>query len=443
MSATPVTSVRSLTTEDAEHYDIVVSGGGMVGFAMASALGQSSRLSDRKIILLEGSPNKKWSLPEEYSNRVCALNGQTIGLFKKIGAWDHITNMRLQPVKKMQVWEACSEAMITFDHSEDDEIPHLVENDVTLDALKKQVPDNVKVVYESKVEGYKLPTSTAESVAIQLTGGETLTADLLIGADGAKSLVRETMGVTNLAWEYDQMGIVATLELSEADVNTTAWQRFLPSGPIALLPLSNEKSSLVWSTTREAAKSLLKLSDEDFIDAVNRAVWEDQGSDPLIQNLHERWMGLLSLIPGKDSVRQLPPSMKTVIPGSRAAFPLGLGHATHYVAPRVALIGDAAHRVHPLAGQGVNLGFGDVVGLLKTVENAVMQGADIGDERELYEYEKSRQWHNVRTMASIDGLQRLYSTTLTPLVLARSLGLSTVNALNPLKKLIMKHAEGS
>lgn len=442
------TSIKRHETESTappdEHYDVVVSGGGMVGFAAACVLGHSKRLSDRRILLLEGGPKKPWSLPKEYSNRVCALSGHTQRLFEKHGIWEHIKSMRAQPVRRMQVWESCSEAMITFDEKNHDEVvAHIVENDVILQAIKNQVPNHVEVQFESKVDGYGLPQDSSSHVTISLAGGKTISTDLLIGADGAKSLVRQTMGSQYLGWEYDQMGIVATLELSEPSDNSVAWQRFLPTGPVALLPLSDDRSSLVWSTTKDSAKTLLNLPEEEFTDALNRAIWDNSSTDQTVQAVHEKWTNLLDvIIPSQGAdVRQLPPSVSAVVPGSRGAFPLGLGHAVHYVAPRVVLIGDAAHRVHPLAGQGVNLGFGDVAALLETLEKAVLLGADIGDVRELYKYESERQKHNMATMASIDGLYRLYSTTATPIVLLRSLGLSAVNTLSPLKRYIMKHAE--
>lgn len=443
--STGVSSNNERNFDADSHYDVVISGGGMVGFAMACCLGQSKRLSDRRILVLEGAPKKDWHLSEEFNNRVCALNRHTQQLFKKLGVWDRITNMRLQPVRRMQVWEACSEAMITFDESaEDGCLAHIVENDVTLDAIKAQVPDQVEVEYSSKVQGYTLPQDTSSSVMIHLEGGRTLSSDLLIGADGMKSLVRQAMQAQYLTWEYDQMGIVATLQLSEAFENTVAWQRFLPSGPVALLPLSDNRSSLVWSTTKENAKALLRLSDVEFIDALNRAIWDESRSDHVVQSVHERWMKLLeTFVPSQGAdVRQLPPSISGVVPNSRGAFPLGLGHSVQYVAPRVALIGDAAHRVHPLAGQGVNLGFGDVDTLLSTLENSVFLGGDIGDERELYKYESERQKYNVATLASVEGLYRLYSTTALPLVLVRSLGLSAVNVMPQVKKFFMSHAKG-
>ncbi|KAK3856050.1 hypothetical protein Pcinc_037588 [Petrolisthes cinctipes] len=429
----------------ADHYDVVISGGGMVGFAMASALGKSARLSDRRVLLLEGGAERVWDLSPDYSNRVCALNPTTQHLFTSLGVWQRILDMRAQPVKRMQVWEACSEAMITFEGDEERPVAHMVENDVTLQALKSLIPSHVQVEYNSRVSGYQLPQDTSSTVTITLKNGRTISTDLLIGADGVRSGVRAAMGVQYLGWEYDQMGIVATLELSEPTDNTVAWQRFLPTGPVALLPLSEDKSSLVWSTTKETAQHLLSLSDEDFTDALNRAIWDDKPRDARLESVHKGWLKLLETVlpwTNEGVVRQLPPSVTRVMASSRASFPLGLGHAVHYVAPRVALIGDAAHRIHPLAGQGVNLGFGDVATLLETLEKAVLLGADIGDERMLYEYERGRQRHNVATMTSVEALYRLYTSEAPPLVLLRSLGLSAVNLITPVKERIMSHANG-
>ncbi|XP_076047852.1 ubiquinone biosynthesis protein COQ6, mitochondrial isoform X4 [Oratosquilla oratoria] len=368
------------SSSDDTHYDIVIAGGGMVGFAMANAIGQSSRMSNHSILMLEGAPNKSWSLPEEYSNRVCALSQHTQKLFSRLGVWDEIMSMRAHPVRRMQVWEACSEAMIALQHNDmNEEVAHLVENDVIVHALKQRLPPHVKVEYGSKIASYELPTESKERVSISLEEGKTITTDFLIGADGAKSKVRDALGTKYLTWEYDQIGIVATVELSEPCENTVAWQRFLPTGPVALLPLSDTKSSLVWSTTKTKAKDLLDSSEDDFIDELNRALWDENELNQSVENLHGRWMDMLEAVfpGGTGDSRQLPPSIKAIVPNSRAGFPLGLGHALHYVGPRVALIGDAAHRVHPLAGQGVNLGFGDVACLTQTLEEAVLEGGDI------------------------------------------------------------------
>ncbi|CAG4953612.1 unnamed protein product [Parnassius apollo] len=263
----------------------------------------------------------------------------------------------------------------------------------------------------------------------------------MIGADGANSAVRKAMGVQYLSWNYDQMGVVATLHLSEATENTTAWQRFLPTGPIALLPLDATRSSLVWSTTHSHAKELLKLPEEQFVDALNDALWKQYPRRSLVDTCTS-WVGgclrRAGLADGAE--RQLPPCVRAVAPSSRAAFPLAFGHSTRYIAPGVALVGDAAHRVHPLAGQGVNLGFGDVKDLTDFLADAIYTGLDITHHTWLEKYESSRQRHNVPTQLAIDALYRLYSLDIAPLVLARSVGLQLTNALHPVKKMIMSHA---
>ncbi|KAK0096953.1 hypothetical protein PV326_003755 [Microctonus aethiopoides] len=266
----------------------------------------------------------------------------------------------------------------------------------------------------------------------------------IIGADGVNSRVRQSMKLQYLKWNYDQMGIVATVKLSEPTENVVAWQRFLPTGPVALLPLTDSLSSLVWSMTTEEAKRLLKVSEEEFVDALNDALWKVYPKNGIVESGMAALQQLLEQFSLQTGVsRQLQPSISNIVEGSRAAFPLGFGHSTSYVANGVALIGDAAHRVHPLAGQGVNLGFGDVTVLVQVLEEAVRSGSILGDTIHLTKYETLRQRHNVPTMLAIDALHRLYKGTAAPVVLARSLGLQLVNALGPVKKILMDHAADS
>ncbi|PNF22636.1 Ubiquinone biosynthesis monooxygenase COQ6, mitochondrial [Cryptotermes secundus] len=249
------------------------------------------------------------------------------------------------------------------------------------------------------------------------------------------------MGVQYLSWDYNQMGVVATLNLSEPMNNVVAWQRFLPTGPVALLPLTDELSSLVWSTSIEHAKELLSISNESFVDALNDALWKKCPRDKIIDVATQRLDNLLeSVFETSNAVRQLHPSISGVVEGSRAAFPLGFGHATCYVGKGVALVGDAAHRVHPLAGQGVNLGFGDVKCLSELLCEAVFNGSSLGNMSHLMKYETLRQRHNLPTMLATEGLQKLYGTTLTPVVVLRSLGLQLTHVLSPVKKMIMNYA---
>ncbi|KAK7866922.1 hypothetical protein R5R35_001661 [Gryllus longicercus] len=417
----------------------------MVGTTLACKIGMLEKLSDKTVLLLEGSPEKEWIFENRYSNRVSAINPSTKNLMESIGVWKHITERRFKVVKKMQVWDAISDAMITFTSDEKfSDIAYIVENDLILASVTKQLKhlNNVSIQYGAKVKNCVLPQSgSSEQVSVELEDGTELKCSLLVGADGASSLVRKTMGVQYLSWNYHQMGIVATLRLSEPTDNVVAWQRFLPSGPIALLPLNDELSSLVWSTGTEEAKAILKLSDEEFVDTLNEALWKQYPSDNIVNSATKHFNSVLEFLTlTSNAVRQLQPSIVSVESKSRAAFPLGFGHSTKYVAPGVALIGDAAHRVHPLAGQGVNLGFGDVVALTNQLVDAVSEGNCVSNINYLLRYETLRQRHNVPTILVIDGLQKLYGTTITPLVVLRSLGLQLIHSVPPVKRAILNHA---
>uniref|UniRef100_A0A4X1TJ66 Ubiquinone biosynthesis monooxygenase COQ6, mitochondrial n=1 Tax=Sus scrofa TaxID=9823 RepID=A0A4X1TJ66_PIG len=410
-------------------YDVVVSGGGMVGAAMACALGHDIHFGDKKILLLEAGPKKVLGkLPETYSNRVSSISPGSATLLSSFGAWDHICNMRYRAFRRMQVWDACSEALIMFDKDNLDDMGYIVENDVIMQALTKQleaVSDRVTVLYKSKAVSYTwpYPFSMADSspwVHITLGDGSTLQTKLLIGADGHNSGVRQAAGIRDVSWNYDQSAVVATLHLSE---------------------LSDTLSSLVWSTSHEHAAELVSMDEEKFVDAINSAFWSDANHTDLVDSASSVLHYVVSILkPTKVSARQLPPSVAKVDAKSRVLFPLGLGHAAEYVRPRLALIGDAAHRVHPLAGQGVNMGFGDISSLVHHLRTAAFNGKDLGSMSHLTGYETDRQRHNTALLAATDLLKRLYSTSATPLVLLRTWGLQATNAVSPLKEQIMAFA---
>lgn len=248
------------------------------------------------------------------------------------------------------------------------------------------------------------------------------------------------MNVNNFSLSYKQMGVVATLELNaeEAAGNTVAWQRFLPSGPVALLPLTDTLSSLVWSTSVEHAKELLRMQPNEFIDALNDAYLKSYKSNSIVDGVMKTVEGVLAL--NKNKIIQLPPKVVKLQDGSRAAFPLGFGHASSYVCGGTALIGDAAHRVHPLAGQGVNLGFGDVLALTDVLAEAVYNGSSLDNIQYLLKYEQQCLKANVPILIGVHALQTMYCTDFPPLVLARSLGLKFTNNVTPLKQFFMNKA---
>ncbi|XP_015281841.1 PREDICTED: ubiquinone biosynthesis monooxygenase COQ6, mitochondrial [Gekko japonicus] len=415
-----------------------------------AALGNDAHLHDKKILLLEAGPKKPTNqLSKSYSNRVSAITSGSATLLNSFGAWDHICSMRIKPFRRMQVWDACSEAMIIFDKDNLEDMGYIVENDVIMSALTKQLDamsDRVEVLYRSRALRYTwpLPYQTCDAspwVEIDLADGRRLQTKLLIGADGQNSMVRKAAGIQTIQYQYDQSAVVATLHLSEATDNNVAWQRFLPSGPIALLPLSDTISSLVWSTSHEHASQLQNMDEESFVDSINSAFWSNANHSDFIDTAGSMFRSALSLLmPSRSAARQLPPSVAKVDPKSRAVFPLGLGHATEYVQHRVALIGDAAHRVHPLAGQGVNMGFGDIASLTHYLSAAAFNGKDLGSLNHLLQYEQQQQRYNLSMMAAVDLLKRLYSTTAAPFVLLRTWGLQTTNVATSVKEQIMAFA---
>ncbi|XP_074631745.1 ubiquinone biosynthesis monooxygenase COQ6, mitochondrial-like isoform X3 [Acropora palmata] len=382
-----------------DFYDITIVGGGMVGASLACALGLEKSLDGHKILLLEAAPNKTQDINSTYSNRVSNITPGSKNLLESIGTWDHICSTRCKPFQRMQVWDACSDAYISFDPSKEFgnsslDMGYIVENPVTIAALQKQLEEmdsRVKIFYGTKLKNLILHSVErdldAEEVnhpwaKLELENGRTLHSRLVVGADGPQSLVRKQAKMDYLSWNYDQSGVVATLQLEEITENLVSWQKFLPTGPIALLPLTGNLSSLVWSTSPEHAKQLVSMEEDRFIDAVNNAFWEDFVRNPLVDQATRTTHLLASVIQPwtkADLGPQSPPNISGVEKGSRAMFPYGFGHATEYVRPRLALIGDAAHRVHPLAGQGVNLGFGDVACLRDVLSEAAKEGRDIGN----------------------------------------------------------------
>ncbi|XP_021694709.1 ubiquinone biosynthesis monooxygenase COQ6, mitochondrial [Aedes aegypti] len=435
-------ATSSSSEKPAEFYDIIIAGGGMVGTTLACSLGKNPRLADRRILLLEAATGFKQPSTETYSNRVSAISKGTHRLMKAIGAWEQIEATRVKPVLKMQVWDACSDALITFNYDDlADNISWIVENDVLLASVYRQLEGvkNVDIRYGARMEGCGLIRDGAEMSTVRLSNGEQLQCELLVGADGYNSLVRRTMGVDNFTLAYDQMGVVATLKLGGAAANNvTAWQRFLPTGPVALLPLNDEMSSLVWSTSISEAKRLLHLDDHSFVAALNEALTKSYPRNNVIEEVLKNVNSFITSTTGQRL--EQPPLVEAVVEKSRAAFPLGLGHTSTYVGHGVCLIGDAAHRVHPLAGQGVNLGFGDVQCLTDVLADANYSGLGLNNLAQLVKYEQERLRHNVPVILTTHGLQRLYTTDFPPIVGLRSIGLTITNSLPPVKKFLMNYA---
>ncbi|MFH4981569.1 hypothetical protein AB6A40_008278 [Gnathostoma spinigerum] len=331
---------------------------------------------------------------------------------------------------------------LKFDQPDsEDVIAYIIENAAIIHFLLEQIISslkNVTVKTKSKVQGCDLPKDISELARVRLDDGSEIETFLVIGADGMRSQVRNAMGVKYTAWEYGQKGVVTTLNIESNDGNTTAWQRFTPEGPIALLPLSTTVSSLVWTVSDEHASKLLKISEKEFVDELNENLFTNKSQNAVVNKavfIADKLMSSVCL--GEETIVPTPPRITSLQADTRAAFPLGFGHSHCYIAPRAVLIGDAAHRIHPLGGQGVNLGWGDARALLECLEKTVMDGGDLGSVTYLSDYDTVRQRRNVPVQVVCDWLNRLYRTDIFPLVFMRSLGISALNRLTPLKDFIV------
>jgi 2-octaprenylphenol hydroxylase len=388
------------------NYDIVIVGGGMVGSALACALGDS-RL---KVAVLDHAPavappQTGWDL------RVSAITLASRALFENIGAWEGMTRRRVAPVAEMQIWDSNGSGSIHFNAAEIGEpcLNYIIENSVMQTALVERVHHFTNI-------HYLCPTAIADialaddGATVTLKDGRSLRTRLLVGADGADSQVRRAASIEKQSLDLDQTGIVATVT-TEKPHEQTARQRFLTTGPLAFLPLSEPHTcSIVWSADSPRAGALMALGDAAFVAELQTAFGSSLGK-------------VLSVSP-------------------RAAFPLALSHAKQYTASHLALIGDAAHTVHPLAGQGVNLGFLDAAALAEVLLGATAKQKDIGAHAVLRRYERWRKGDNLAMVSITGGFRYLFSNDMPMVSQLRNRGLSLTNTVTPVKNFIMRRASG-
>ena len=363
----------------------------------------------------------------------------------------------------MQVWDGVSGSRIEFDwhdlgSSGGSTIAYMTENANLVRSLLDSLAELGGVTMSDGVRvsgifpGPPTPTGPdspdlSQWPHLTLSNDCTIAARLLVGADGPTSPVRVFAGIESHGWDYDRHGVVATLRFAEEPDFKIAFQRFMPSGPVALLPLPGPFATLVWSTTPSHAALLKSLSSADFLSMVNAAF---RLSHMDIAYMHTIASGqddelswrLEHMARMAEGV-QVPNFVTAVQDGSVASFPLRLRHADTYATHRVALVGDAAHNIHPLAGQGLNMGLGDAKALASTLEYAVSHGQDIGDQLSLEAYNSARYETNHRMMGVVDKLHKLYSFGYGPVVGLRSWGLEAVNAMGPVKEFLMRQAAGS
>ncbi len=388
------------------HTDVIIAGGGMVGAALACALAER----DFSVTLLErNEPRETWPA-DSYDIRVSAISRASQNIFINLQAWPGMIERRVTPYEHMLVWESGG-AQVHFDAADIGEpnLGHIIENRVIQIALWEQMRtlNNIEILCPASISGLELDE---ESPGVVLNDGAHKTASLIVAADGARSSLRELAGISTGGWGYDQTAVVCTVQAEKGN-QSTCWQRFMHTGPLALLPMQDDLFSIVWSTTPEQAETLLGHTPEDFDAALTQA--------------SEERLGKLSLM------------------GERGAFPLRLQHARQYVKPGLALVGDAAHVIHPLAGQGVNLGLLDMAELVDVLTRARDRRQPLGTLHTLRRYERARKGENIAMQGSMDLFKRLFSNDLPPLKLIRSLGMGVTERLHLVKNLLIRNAMGT
>lgn len=385
--------------------DIAVVGGGMVGAAAALALARAGFAT----ALLEARAPKSWQASDEVDLRVVGLAPSSIELLDGLGVWTSIRTARSGPYAHMHVWDAESGASLHFDAADEgrDLLGHIVENNLVQWTLWQALDAaGVRRLCPAEVRGID---AREDRITLELADGETLAARLVVAADGAASPLRELAGIATHGHDYAQRAVVAHVA-TERPHEQTAWQRFLPSGPLALLPLADGRSSVVWSLPEDEAQRVLQLSDADF--------------------MHE--LGVASDF----RLGRITATTK------RAAFPLKLQLADTYQAERLVLLGDAAHAVHPLAGQGVNLGLRDVIELRDVLVAARDAGRDIAATDVLRRYARRRRSADTLDACGFDALARIYAWRALPLTAARGAGMRLIDRLAPFKRRLAEHASG-
>lgn len=401
------------TTAPAQQFDAIVVGGGVVGVTLVALLAQAGM----QVALVEARTEpQRWqdldsTLPKA---RVSALTPVSQRLLTHLGAWPAMARARITPYRYMQVWDAEGSGEINFSADEAGVavLGHIVENDITLAALHALVVDHPKVTCFFGATLQALQTSAAGRW-LELEGGLTLHAPLLVAADGAQSTLREMAEIDVAIDDMGQQAVVTTVKCTQGH-GSTARQAFMEGGPLAFLPLTVDGDerycSIVWSTTPEHADTLANLPPEALGDALGEAFGYRLGE---------------------------------VVACDRAyRFTLIQRHARQYVQPHLALIGDAAHSIHPLAGQGVNLGLMDAAVLAEEVVNAWKRGAPWGELSTLNRYERRRRLDNSAMLGLMKGFRELFGTQMPLFTLARNLGMSGMDRLSPIKRLVMRQATG-
>ena len=389
-------------------YDVIVGGGGMVGLTLALALAQGGL----KVVVCDPVPATALT-DAKFDGRVSALSYSSVRMFEALGVWDEL-EQHAQPIDDILVTDAPlggtpSPFSLHFDADElGRAMGNIAENRFIRAALYAAAGKSKNITLISPAALTHLDVDAA-SVTASLSNGQKVTAALAVAADGRESPMRDEMGIKIIGWSYPQTGIVATVE-HERPHNGVAYEHFLPSGPFAILPMTGNRSSLVWTERDDLAPAMMALPEDEFNAEIARRFGAHLGA--------------------------------TKAAGPRWSYPLKFHLARGFVKSRFALAGDSAHGIHPIAGQGLNLGLKDAAALAETVLDAARLGLDTGAADVLGRYERWRRFDSLTLAVSTDALNRLFSNDIAPLRFARDLGLGVVDSIGPLRRFFMRHAGG-
>jgi 2-octaprenyl-3-methyl-6-methoxy-1,4-benzoquinol hydroxylase len=387
-----------------ENFDVVIVGGGMVGAAVACGLGDSSL----KVAVIEQQMPEPFSPEQPHDLRVSALSIASRKILEAVGAWQGVLDRRSCPFRRMRVWETTGDTEFSSNDINYSELGHIVENRVTQLALLERLQEfsNIELLCPVQIKKIEYSENFSE---LQLEDGRCLTARVLVAADGGQSKVRQTIGLGVTSWDYQQQAMVLYVETENPQQDIT-WQRFVPTGPQAFLPLTGSYGSIVWYNSADEVRRLKKLDKEQLKQE--------------LQNSFPKCLGPVKGILGV------------------ASFPLKRQHAQKYVKTGAVLVGDAAHMINPLAGQGVNIGLLDAAALVQVLLEANAKNQDIAKLRVLKRYENMRRFENLKMMTVMDVFYRVFSNQILPLKLVRNLGLGLAERIKPAKNKVMRMAMG-
>ncbi len=405
-SKKPPTSARSRAMET----EVLIVGGGLVGSTLATAFGQAGI----DVIVID-TQDPKAGLDAGFDGRASAIALATQRALDGLGIWPALA-AEAAPIRDIRVSEGNSLFFLHYDHREAGDQPfgHMVENRHLRKALYHRLRDLGGVRYLAP-NAVKALDRDVMGVTAALADGRTVRARLAVAADGRASKTRDDAAIRVTQWSYGQMGIVCTVDHEHCH-DFIAHEHFLPAGPFAILPLMGDaerpghQSSLVWTERADLAPTIMALDEAGFLAEMERRFGD--------------FLGQLKVV------------------GPRWCYPLGLQFAETVIGQRLALVGDAAHAMHPIAGQGLNMGLRDVAALAEVVLDSRRLGLDVGDRTVLERYQRWRRFDNTLMLAMTDGLNRLFSNDIRPLRLIRDLGLAAVNQVPPLKRFFMRHAMG-